>query len=256
MRLVVPFAFAALLASTAIAQHAGHRMAPAPAPAITTALADPARPADDRARDAGRHAADILAFAGVKPGDKVADFIMGGGYWTRALAPLVGPGGRVFAYQPAEFIQFRAQYGTDQDAAVAGRANVVANRESLASFTFAEPVDAIVTAQNWHDLHLNISPPGFAGLVAKRLYAALKPGGVLLVIDHAGNAGATPFAVADTLHRGDAAATRAEIEAAGFRFDGELPVLRNTTDPHTVIVFDPAIRGKTDQFIYRFRKPG
>ena len=167
----------------------------------------------------------------------------------------MGPRGRVFAYQPAEFIQFRAQYGTDQDAAVAGRANVVANRESLAAFAFAEPLDAIVTVQNWHDLHLKISPPGFAGAVAKRLYAALKPGGVLLVIDHAGNAGAAPFAVADTLHRGDAAATRAEIEAAGFRFDGELPVLHNTTDPHTASVFDPAIRGKTDQFVYRFRKP-
>ena len=75
------------------------------------------------------------------------------------------------------------------------------------------------------------------------------------MVDHVGNPGATPFAVADTLHRGDAAATRREIEAAGFRFDGELPVLHNGTDPHTALVFDPAIRGKTDQFVYRFRKP-
>ena len=59
----------------------------------------------------------------------------------------------------------------------------------------------------------------------------------------------------DTLHRIDPAAARKEIEAAGFRFEGELPVLRNPADPHTAKVFDPSIRGKTDQFVYKFRKP-
>ena len=221
-----------------------------PGKAIQTALADPSRPEADRARDAARHAGAILAFAGVKPGDKVADFIMGGGYWTRILAGVVGPKGKVYAYQPAEFIQFRAAYGTEQDAAVAGRANVVAKREPLAGgLTFPEPLDAIITVQNWHDLHLKMAPEGTAGAIAKQLHGQLKPGGVLLVIDHAGSAGQ-----ADTLHRGDPAGTRAEIEAAGFKFDGELGVLRNPADPKTQLVFDPAIRGKTDQFIYRFRK--
>ncbi|WP_419810154.1 class I SAM-dependent methyltransferase [Sphingomonas sp.] len=251
MRLVTSFAAAAVLTTAAMAQHAAHR---APS-AITAALADPGRPAADRERDANRHAADILAFAEVKPGAKVADFIMGGGYWTRAMAPLVGPKGHVYAYQPAEFIRFRAAYGTEQEAAVAGRANVTANRQSLADFGFGEPLDAIVTVQNWHDLHLKMAPPEAGGQIARRLFGMLKPGGVLVVVDHVGNPGATPFAVADTLHRGDAAATRREIEAAGFRFDGELPVLHNGTDPHTALVFDPAIRGKTDQFVYRFRKP-
>ena len=99
---------------------------------VTAALADPARPADQRARDASRKSAEVLAFSGIKPGDKVADFLMGGGYWTRILSPLVGPNGKVYAYQAAEFIQYRAQYGADQDAAVKGYANVVPLRMGVA----------------------------------------------------------------------------------------------------------------------------
>ncbi|WP_425228153.1 class I SAM-dependent methyltransferase [Sphingomonas sp.] len=255
MRFATPLLIAAALASTALARPVPRTAPPAASiRAIAAALADPGRPAADRERDTSRHATELLAFMGVKPGDKVADFIMGGGYWTRVLAPLVGPAGKVYAYQPAEFIQYRAAYGTEQDAAVAGRANVVANRDSLGAIHFAEPLDAIITVQNWHDLHLHQSPPGASALIAHELFAALKPGGTLLVVDHVG-ANPTPFAVADTLHRGDPAATRAEMEAAGFRFDGSLPVLANPADPHTALVFDPAIRGHTDQFVYRFRKP-
>ncbi|NNM77920.1 class I SAM-dependent methyltransferase [Sphingomonas sp. ID1715] len=223
-------------------------------PAIQQALASPARPDADRARDATRKPAELLTFAGVKPGDKVADFIMGGGYWTKILAGVVGPKGRVYAYQPAEFIGFRAAYGTEQDEAVKGLANVTPLRPSLASFSFAEPLDAIMTVQNYHDLHLKMAPPGFAGTVAKRLYDSLKPGGVLLVVDHVANAD-PDFKAPDTLHRIDPTAARAEIEKAGFQFDGELTLLRNTADPHTALVFDPSIRGKTDQFVYKFRKP-
>lgn len=221
---------------------------------VTAALADPSRPADQRARDANRKAGEILAFSGIEPGDKVADFLMGGGYWTRILSPLVGPNGKVYAYQAAEFIQYRAEYGTEQDAAVKGLANVVPLRMGLATVEFGEPLDAIITVQNYHDLHLRFAPPGAAAFIAARLFAALKPGGVLLVVDHAANAD-PEFAVPDTLHRIDPAAARKELESVGFVFDGESDVLRNPADPRTAIVFDPAIQGKTDQFVYRFRKP-
>lgn len=230
--------------------------AKAPPPAVAAALADPARPQADRDRDAARQPAEIIALAGIKPGAKVADFIMGGGYWTRILSGVVGPKGRVYAYQPAEFIGFRAAYGTEQDEAVKGRANVVADRQSLA--TFAVPpasVDAIITVQNWHDLHLKMSPPTFGGVMAQRLFAALKPGGVLLVVDHVGLNTGGAFADADTLHRGDPVATRKEIEAAGFQFASESKLYAHPDDPKTALVFDPAIRGKTDQFIYKFVKP-
>lgn len=247
MKLLVTTALLALAAPFA----ASAQTVPAP---IAAALADPGRPAADKERDAARHPGELLAFAGIKPGDKVADFIMGGGYFTRILAKAVGDKGRVYAYQPAEFIKFRAAYADEQKAAVAGYANVTPLSDSLAAVKFAEPLDAIVTVQNWHDLHLKQSPPGFAASMAKRLYDNLKPGGVLLVVDHV--AATDPgFAVPDKLHRIDPAAARAEIESAGFKFDGSLPILANPADPHTAIVFDPSIQGKTDQFVYRFRKP-
>lgn len=223
-------------------------------PHIATALADPARPADQRARDAARHAGEILTFAGIKPGDKVADFLMGGGYWTRILSPAVGPKGHVYAFQAAEFIAYRADYATEQDAAVKGYANVTPLRMGVGEIAFAEPLDAIVTVQNYHDLHLKFAPPGAAAFIAKRLFDALKPGGVLLVVDHVANTD-PGFAFPDTLHRIDPAAVRKELEGVGFVFAGESGVLRNPADPRTAIVFDPAIQGKTDQFVYLFRKP-
>ncbi|HWK36276.1 methyltransferase [Sphingomonas sp.] len=239
---------ALLLAATPVALGAQ-----ALTPAITAALADPARPAAEKERDAARHAGAVIAFMGVKPGAKVADFIPGGGYWTHILAPLVGPKGHVYAYSPGESLG-SAEAIAKQKAAVAGYANVTTLGDPLAAVSFPEPLDAIITVQNWHDLHLTRWPAGTAATAAKRLYAALKPGGVLLVADHVANAD-PGFAAPQTLHRIDPAAARAEIEAAGFRFDGELAVLRNPDDPRTAGVFDATIRGKTDQFVYRFRKP-
>ena len=247
MKLLVTTALLALAAPLA----ADAQSVPA---AITTALADPGRPAADKERDAARRPGELLAFAGIKPGDKVADFIMGGGYFTRILAKAVGDKGHVYAYQPAEFIQFRAAYADEQRTAVAGYANVTPLSDSLATVKFAEPLDAIITVQNWHDLHLKMSPAGFATAMAKRLYDNLKPGGVLLVVDHVAT-NDPGFTAPDTLHRIDPAAARAEIQSAGFKFDGSLPILANPADPHTAKVFDPSIRGKTDQFVFRFRKP-
>jgi predicted methyltransferase len=245
-QLLLPAIVLAALASPAPAQ-----TVPAP---VTAALADAGRLPAEKEDDARRHPGEILAFAGIKPGDKVADFSMGAGYWTRILSPLVGPNGRVYAYQPAEFIQYRAAYGTEQDAAVAGRANVTPSREPLAQFAFPDPLDAVIVVNNYHDLHLNYAPKDMAAGIARKLFAALKPGGVLLLIDHTANAD-PGFAAPQALHRIDPAATRAEIEGAGFRFDGESQVLRNPADPRTATIFDEAIKGKTDQFVYRFRKP-
>ena len=225
------------------------------AAAVARALADPSRPAEQRARDTTRKAAELLAFAEVGPGDKVADFIMGGGYWTRILSPLVGPGGHVYAYQPAEYIQYRATYAAEQDKTVAGLRNVTPSRPSLGAVSFPEPLDAIITVQNYHDLHLESSPPGLADAVNKRLFDALKPGGILLVVDHVANRD-PGFAVPRTLHRIDPVAARAEIEKAGFVFDGESTVLRNPADPRSAGVFDASVKGKTDQFVHRYRKPG
>lgn len=222
--------------------------------AIAAAIADPARPADDVKRDAGRKPGAMLEFAQVKPGDKVIDFIMGGGYFTRLLARTVGPKGHVYAYQPAEFIKFRAQYGVDQKTVADAYANITPVNSALAALSFPESVNLIFTAQNYHDLHLAAFPADTADKVNAALFKALKPGGVLMIIDHAAVPG-SGTRDSNALHRIDPATLKTEVEKAGFKFEAESPLLRNPDDPHTQLVFDPAIRGKTDQFIYRFRKP-
>lgn len=222
------------------------------APTVPSALADPQRPQADKDRDAARHPAEILAFTGVKPGAKVGDFFMGGGYWTRILAVAVGPKGHVYGFQPSEF----ARPPKPEDKPLSALyPNVTIVQTPAAEVAFAEPLDAILTFENWHDLHLpRFTTPDFGRVTAKRLYDALKPGGVLLVGDHVAVNDPEGKAPA-TIHRIDPAQARAEIESAGFRFEAALPVLANPADPHTANVFDPSIRGKTDQFVYRFRKP-
>jgi predicted methyltransferase len=244
---------ASILAALALSA-AGAALAAGAPGNITAALADKARPEADVKRDAARHPGEMLAFAGVKPGDKVADFMMGGGYFTDILSPAVGPKGKVYAYQSAEFIAFRAAYGDEQKKAVAGRDNVVALTGPLSAVGLPDGLDLVLTVQNYHDMHLKPFPAGTAASVNAQVFKALKPGGVYLVVDHVAAAG-SPLAVADTLHRIDPAIVKQEVQAAGFKFEGESDVLRDPADDHTANVFSPAIRGKTDQFIYKFRKP-
>lgn len=220
---------------------------------IAKAVADPSRPAADSARDAARHPGEILALAGVKPGDTVVDYIMGGGYFTRLLSAAVGPKGTVYAFQPAEFIKFKAQYGEDQKAVAAALPNVKPLSGPMVGLELPAGADVVITVQNYHDQHLKPFPVDTAAKANAAIFKALKPGGVFLVIDHAALAGATT--APDALHRIDIAQVKSEVEAAGFKLEAESPILANPADPHTALVFDPAIRGKTDQFILKFRKP-
>jgi predicted methyltransferase len=241
-----------VLAATAIA---GAGVAAAAAPAyLTAALGDTKRPPADSSRDVARKPAELLAFAEVKPGQKVADFMMGSGYFTRILSPAVGPKGQVYAYQSAEFIKFRAAYGTEQSSVVADYKNVVPLTAPLSAVGLPDGLDLVLTVQNYHDLHLKPFPVGTADGVNKQVFKALKPGGIYLVVDHAAAPGA-PAEVADSLHRIDEAIVKKEVEAAGFKLVGEDKMLANPADPHTANVFRPEIRGKTDQFVLKFRKP-
>jgi predicted methyltransferase len=221
---------------------------------ITQALADKARPAADSARDAARKPGELLAWAGVKPGDKVADLIMGGGYFTRILSPAVGPKGHVYAYQPDEFIKFQASYGENQKKVVADYANVTAVNGSLGGLDLPDGLDMVLTVQNYHDLHLTPFPKDTAAKVNAEVFKSLKPGGVYVVVDHVAPAGSGLEPPAKT-HRIDPAIVKQEIEAAGFKLEAENSLLKDSADPHTASVFDPAIRGKTDQFVMKFRKP-
>jgi predicted methyltransferase len=223
--------------------------------AIAVAVADSHRPAADVARDEARKPAEMLGFAGVKPGETVLEILPGTGYFTRLLSKAVGPKGHVYAATPDPKSKF-AEPAADAIAADPAYANVsVIQITTPAAMAALPPLDLIWTSQNYHDLHLtavNVDVPK----LDKLWLSILKPGGVLFVIDHVAATGAPVVATADTLHRIDPAAARAEIEAAGFAFDAESDALRNPADPHTAIVFDPSIRGHTDQFVFRFRKPG
>lgn len=221
---------------------------------FAAALADPQRPAADRERDAVRHPAELLAFAQISEGETVGDYVMGGGYWTRILSNAVGPGGKVYAFQPEEFLAFRPAYGEEQDAAVAGRANVVPLRSPIAAPAFPEALDTLITVQNFHDLYIGAMPTGTGTNAVAALYAALEPGGTLLVVDHSAAEGSGTSA-ADTLHRMDKQAAIEALTDAGFVLEAESEIYAQPDDPRTSNVFAPEIRGKTDQFVLRFRKP-
>lgn len=221
--------------------------------AIAAAVADPARPAADRARDAARKPAACLAFAGVHPGMTIAELFPGEGYFTRLFSRVVGPKGHVYEFvspPPHEAAQAAAMKAITTDPHYYH--NVTVSVWPVGKLPVPKPVDLVWTSQNYHDLH-NIPGLNVADF-DRAVYRALKPGGIFLVLDHVAPAG-SGFSDTNTLHRIDPEAAKKEILSAGFQWVGESEALHNPDDPHTKIVFDPSIRGHTDQFIYAFRRP-
>jgi predicted methyltransferase len=239
--------------SKAVAQS---QSSPAMPATIVAAVADPARPAQDRARDVARKPAEVVAFAGVKPGDTVVDLIPGGGYFTRVFSKAVGPKGHVYALVPSYLAKAYPQSVTAIQAVAADPAyrNVTVWVEGVGKLAAQGPVDLVWTSQNYHDLHGPSLPPDAASEIDHAVFMALRPGGAYVIEDHVAEAG-SGVRDAGGLHRIDPAFVRDEVEAAGFVFEAESPVLHNLSDPHTAPVFDPAIRGHTDQFVFKFRKP-
>ncbi|MGQ0532298.1 MAG: class I SAM-dependent methyltransferase [Caulobacteraceae bacterium] len=221
-------------------------------PHIVAALADPRRPDSDRERDVLRHPAEILAFTGVRRGMRVADIGAGrAGYYTRLFAVAVGSEGQVRATNRAApegqvhpFAAVAAQYP-----------NVIADFGGYQTLAAPEPYDIIFISQIYHDFFLaplNLDVPA----INRSLYSALRPGGVLVVIDHSALAGAVVGTDPQTgLHRIDQAQVVRELTEAGFLLEEESQVLRNPADDRSRRVFDGDIRGHTDQFVLRFRKP-
>ncbi|WP_293396045.1 hypothetical protein [Nevskia sp.] len=248
---------------------------------VMAAVADPSRPDSDRQRDADRRPAEVIAFAGIKPGDKLADFMPGRGYYTRIFCKLVGDGGQVYAIS----VPFKRSGPppTDKPAeAVVGEpcSNVTpsslqprmvpapelwsssddpgavyeywASSPAAENFTAAEPLDLIWTSENYHDLH----NPAFGSpnlqTVGRAWLNALKPGGILIVEDHAAEAGSGARDT-ETLHRIDPAEVQREMLAAGFVLVAESALLHHPDDRHAVKAH--AMHDRTDRFLLKFRKP-
>ncbi len=222
---------------------------------IVQAVASPDRPAADKARDAQRHPAELLAFAGIKPGDKVADIMPGQGYFTRIFSKEVGPQGHVYAIVPTELAQVAAKAAAALKVLAADPTltNVTTLTVPTADIAAPEPLDIAWTSDNYHDLY-GFFGPDKAAAFDQAVFKALKPGGTFIVIDHEAKPG-TSATSPRKLHRIDPETVKAQVLAAGFTLESESPLLHNPADTHDIVVFDPAIRGHTDQFVFRFRKP-
>ena len=217
-------------------------------------LVDPNRPEPDQAQDASRHPAEILGFLKIRKGDAVAD-VWPGDYWDRLFAHAVGPKGTVYAVHLAEADKAeKVPTPPAGSTPLADHGNVVAVVTTANTFTLPAKADMIWMRQNYHDLYDPFMGPSNVPAFNKAVFRALKPGGRFVVIDHVAPAG-SKLAATNTTHRIDPDVVKADMAAAGFKFVGESGVLRNPADPRTGGVFDAAIRGHTDQFIYVFRRP-
>lgn len=227
---------------------------------IVTVLADPARPSEDRARDATSKPAEVLAFIGIAPGMTVLDMNAATGWYTEIVARLVGPAGRVIAHNhpgartalPPE--GFEARYGGNRLPNVE-QIFVRHNDLNLAPSS----VDMVLMSMVYHDTYwhragVDWGPIDRQALLVS-LLAALKPGGIVGVIDHYAASGADPVESVMRVHRIDPAVVRRDFVNAGFELDAESDVLRTTTDDYSRSVFDADLVGHTDRFVLRFRKP-
>jgi predicted methyltransferase len=238
---------AGVLGAVAIAQ-------PAKQPDPAAIVADPSRPAEERALDASRHPAELLAFLKLRPGDTVAD-IWPGDYWDRLFAAAVGPTGKVYAAHLADADE--AERHTTPPAGsmpLPEHPNVTVAVTRANTFSLPTKADVIWFRQNYHDLYYKFMGPADVPAFNKAVFNALKPGGRFVIIDHSAVDG-SGLAAVETLHRIDAAVVKKDLAAAGFKFVGESQALRNPDDPRTELVFKPDIRGKTDQFVYVFQRP-
>ena len=224
---------------------------------VQAALSDPQRPATQVELDRLRKPGEVIALSGLKPGDKVADFMPGNAYFTRIFSRVVGSGGRVYAFLPTEQL---AHCTPDE---VAGTkaiehdpryANVRVIRAAADQFAAPESLDIVWTAQDYHDLHDRFMQPTDVDRFNRAVFRSLKRGGVYLIIDHAAEAG-SGLRDTETLHRIDPEAIISEVTVAGFVLEASSDVLRNPKDSHGLPVFDPAIRHQTDQVVLKFRKP-
>jgi predicted methyltransferase len=215
--------------------------------AATTALAQSTPPALDPAWKVP----EVIAFIGLKKGDQVADIV--GGRLTASLADAVGPTGKVYAVETAEVVKVHPDAMTHMKDLATRSPNVIVSDDPVGA-PLPSGLDAVVIRQNYHDLYDKFMGPADVPAFNKSVFAALKPGGVFVILDHAAAAGSGIDAT-ETLHRIDPARVKADVLAAGFKLDATSSILANTSDDHSKNVFDPSVRGHTDQFLYRFRKP-
>ena len=219
---------------------------------IAAAVADTARPKSDRDADALRAPVATIAFAGIKPGMVIGELYPCGGYFSRLLGDVVGPNGKIYGL---ETTRWKGCEPADRKmAAEPGRKNISISAALFGAFSLPEKVDLFWITQNYHDLH--IKTYGAVDMMSfnKHVFESLKPGGIYFILDHQANPGLSADDIAK-LHRIEKSQVIREVTAAGFKLVAEGDFLRRAGDDHTKPIFDTAIRGKTDQYALKFRRP-
>ena len=258
--------FAATLALTSVlcsftvgSVSAAPRPVNADSAAIAASIASPERLAGDREQDAWRKPEAVLTFLGARPGMQVIDYLAGEGYYSELLARTVGPTGKVIVYNNLGYGGYAGQGLAKRFADKRVPSTLLKVAEISDLKLPPNSLDAALFVMAYHDVYYvpegYKAPMGDPAQMVGALFSALKPGGVVVVQDHVAAAGRDPMESVEKLHRIDPEAVKGVFEQAGFQFDAEDNSLRNPGDDHTKLVFDPSIRHKTDQFIYRFRKP-
>jgi predicted methyltransferase len=216
---------------------------------IRAAVDDQTRPEKDRARDVNRKPEQVLAFAGIKPGEKVGELLPGGGYYTRLLCRVVGSSGQVYA------ISFMTTRPMREPMASGGPdpcTNVTKSTTSASDPMLPSDLDVVWTTENYHDLHNDLFGKPDMKAFDMAVFNALKPGGEYIIEDHVAEAGSGARDT-NTLHRIDPALVKQEVTSVGFEYVGQSRALHNPSDEHTAKVFTMA--DKTDRFLFKFRKP-
>ena len=220
---------------------------------VREAVEDSSRIDAARERDSSRKPAEILAFSEIAPGDSVLEIAPGGGYYTGLLSRVVGADGKVHAVDPERiFEQFpKAREGFPGYMAEDPRDNVDYSVQFLDQISIDGKVDQVWMVLYYHD---TIWTGEDRAAMNRAFFEMLEPGGEYIVVDHHGLAGAGA-SITQELHRMDADTARADLEAAGFILVDESKVLANPDDPRNDSVFSPERRGKTDRFVWKYRKP-
>jgi predicted methyltransferase len=231
----------------------------APPPlSVAAAVALPSRTADNVKLDESRKPAQVLQFLGLRSGMKVLDPFGLNKYWAEITAPAVGPKGHVTVWEPTQFAKDEGRKAFDEFAARQKNVSLIVSPFEAPDFGKGGYDFALINL-DYHDVYWTSDKYGVKRMEPaawlKALYAAMKPGAMIGIVDHVANPNSDTRATVDKLHRIDPDVIKADFKRAGFVFVGSSDVLRNPADDHSLLVFDPKIRGKTDRVVFKFKKP-
>ncbi|MEO5774596.1 MAG: methyltransferase [Sphingomicrobium sp.] len=225
---------------------------------ISDAVAANARTPDNVQLDVLRKPGEILQFLGLTPGMHVIDLFGANRYWSEMMAPVVGPQGSVVVWQPTQFLNDKRKAEFFEFGQRQGNVALIATPFETPQLG-TNAYDFAIMNMDYHDVYWQ-NPERKIGRMEPdqwlaRLYAAMKPGAIVGIIDHVAAPNSDTRATVEKYHRIDPAVVKADFERAGFVLEGSSDLLRNPQDAHDLNVFDPKIKGHTDRFVYRFRKP-